>query len=52
MCTGYIWACLHIKIISKKDLKSYNEKKCSDMKVLWNSYSGTAIPEQYSVKLQ
>ena len=42
----------HKKIFQKKGLKSYNEKKCSDMEILWNCYSGTAIPEHYSVKLK
>lgn len=34
-----------------KSHKNCNEKKCSDVEILWNSYSGTAIPEHHSVKL-
>lgn len=52
MCADYIWACLHIKAILNKGHKSYNEKKISDMQILRNSYSGTAIPEHCSVMLQ
>lgn len=41
-----------MKAIFKKDCESYTQKKIfSFMEILWNSYSGSAIPEHCSVML-